>query len=385
MNLTALSDQELLDGLKRGVASERGFMARVIAHLAEVERRRLELKAACPSLFEFCVLRLGMSESEALRRMSAARLVRRFPMILGLLESGEIHMSALLELRLHLTDGNHEQLLREACGKTKEQVKEVIAKHFPKPDLPERVLEIPAPQPMLDLSGVPVRAPEREWPRIEPLSETRYRLELTVPKELREKLRRATDLMSHRNPTRDAAAVLDAALDALLAKLEKERLGKTARPRKAAPPADSGTVTRAARRAVFERDGERCTYVDVDGNRCPGRAFLEIEHCDPQARGGPGTPENTCVYCRSHNRWAAEQAFGREFIAQKITLRQRRSSAPGEAPAESGPFAQLERALRHLGFRAPDAARAIGALQAREDVDTLSLEQLLRQALAMLT
>jgi hypothetical protein len=385
MNLATLSDQELIVGLKQSVISERGLVARVVAYLAEVESRRLELKAACPSLYEYCVLRLGMSEGEALRRMTAARLVQRYPMILGFLERGELHLSSLRLLRNHLTDENHEELLREACGKTKEQVQALVARHFPKEDVPERMREIPAPQPTLDLSGVPevpIRAPEADRPRIEPLSETRYRLELTVTKEMREKLRRAVDLMSHRNPTRDAAMVLDAALDALLAKLEKERLGKTDRPRKAAAPADPGTVSRATRRAVFERDGERCAYVDDDGNRCPSRAFLEIEHDDPRARGGAGTTENTCVYCRPHNKFAAEEAFGREFIAQKIDLRRRRSNAP---PVDNGPFAQLERGLRNLGFRASDTARALGILRSRVEDDALPpLEQLLRDALAIL-
>jgi hypothetical protein len=37
--------------------------------------------------------------------------------------------------------------------------------------------------------------------------------------------------MRHRNPSGDLAAVVERALDALLEKLEKERLGRTARPR----------------------------------------------------------------------------------------------------------------------------------------------------------
>jgi hypothetical protein len=389
MNLSSLSDQELLCGLKQSVVSERGLVARVVAYLAEVESRRLELKAACPSLYEYCVLRLGMSEGEALRRMTAARLVRRFPMILELLERGELHLTSLRLLKNHLTEQNHEELLREACGKTKEQLQELVAKHFPRPDVPTRMREIPAPAPTLNLSGAActpetsIRAPEIERARLEPLSEKRYRMELTVTTEIRDKLRRAANLMSHRNPSGDMAEVLDAALTALLAKLEKERLAKTDRPRKASPPADPGTVTRAARRETFERDGERCAFVDTEGNRCPSLAFLEMEHRDPRARGGRGTSDNTSVYCRSHNRLAAEEAFGREFIAQKISQRQRRSPAPPEA---NGPFEQLERGLRHLGFRATEIARALGILRARADDEMLpSVEQLLRDALAILS
>jgi hypothetical protein len=60
--------------------------------------------------------------------------------------------------------------------------------------------------------------------RIEPLSEARYKVQLTAGAELKAKLERACDLMRHRNPTGDLAPVIEAALELLLAKLERERL-----------------------------------------------------------------------------------------------------------------------------------------------------------------
>src|SRR5579862_5074442 len=116
MHLTDLSDDELLASLKAICVSECRLVAQVVAYLAEVEERRLHLKMACSSLFDFAVRRLGMSEGEAFRRITAARLVRRFPSILGKIERGELHLSALLLLRDHLDERNHEALLGAARG-----------------------------------------------------------------------------------------------------------------------------------------------------------------------------------------------------------------------------------------------------------------------------
>jgi hypothetical protein len=45
--------------------------ARMIVHLLEVEERRLDLKAACTSMFDFCQRRLGM------RRLTEPSTARR--------------------------------------------------------------------------------------------------------------------------------------------------------------------------------------------------------------------------------------------------------------------------------------------------------------------
>jgi hypothetical protein len=73
MQLNELSDDDLLSRLQSFRLDARHIDARVIAHLVEVEERRLHLTSACSSLFDFCVRRLGMSEGAAFRRITAAR------------------------------------------------------------------------------------------------------------------------------------------------------------------------------------------------------------------------------------------------------------------------------------------------------------------------
>jgi 5-methylcytosine-specific restriction endonuclease McrA len=83
-------------------------------------------------------------------------------------------------------------------------------------------------------------------------------------------------------------------------------------------------VPAAVRRAVAERDGECCAYVDDEGRRCRETSALELHHLEPHARGGPPTEANLSLRCRAHNALAAEGDFGREFMADKIQL----ASAP---------------------------------------------------------
>src|SRR5688572_18199960 len=122
MQLTDVPSEELLSTLKSLVDQGNRLTARIIAYLAEVETRRLHLEAACPSMFEYCTRRLGLSESETFRRLAVARLVRRFPCLLEALASGRIHLSNLVLLRELFTEANVDELVAEASGKTKRQV-----------------------------------------------------------------------------------------------------------------------------------------------------------------------------------------------------------------------------------------------------------------------
>ncbi len=111
MTLTNLSDEALLSSLSSVCLETRRLLGRLLLHLIEVEARRLDLRSACSSLYDFCQRRLGMSESGAVRRIEAARLVRRFPTLLGHIERGELHLTALLLLRDQFTDDNIEELV----------------------------------------------------------------------------------------------------------------------------------------------------------------------------------------------------------------------------------------------------------------------------------
>jgi hypothetical protein len=65
------------------------------------------------------------------------------------------------------------------------------------------------------------------------------------------------------------------------------------------------------RDAVVARAEGQCEYVSKDGRRCDGRAYLQADHVPPFALGGQHTVEDLRMLCAAHNRWRAEQTFGR--------------------------------------------------------------------------
>lgn len=479
-SLSRLADDELLRQVDSVVATQRQQLARLLLLLGEIEERRLHLSRGYSSLFDFCTAALRFSDGEAFRRIAAARLARRFPVVLGQVARGEIHLTGLVLLREHLTDDNHAELLAAARHRSKREIQGLLAEHFPRPDVKCSVRKLPAPReevasslpswtPAAAVAETSARTPEtssapgvlrtspgalaetsarssetdasptpgsssasevpsdpqrgvgeghgrrpphplplRPTPAlVEPLSPTRYRVQLTAPQAFMDKLDRARALLAHGCPQGDLAVLLERALDALLLELERSRRAKVNTTKKArskttsarenpvkrtspravspernsppgsaepvrpssascgaspgsavpsgaaalapsAPPLSSipqeqiapsderkrspatphrGTIPRAVRRAVFERDGERCTFVGVDGRRCSARTFLELDHVQPHALGGANTVGNLRVLCRAHNRLFAERTFGREHVENHLRQRKATSSA----------------------------------------------------------
>jgi hypothetical protein len=64
-SLSHLTDRDLLRGLTAAAAEDRDTKAALLAHLAEVDARRLHLSAGYASLHAYCVGALGLSEDTA--------------------------------------------------------------------------------------------------------------------------------------------------------------------------------------------------------------------------------------------------------------------------------------------------------------------------------
>ncbi len=54
--------------------------------------------------------------------------------------------------------------------------------------------------------------------------------------------------------------------------------------------------------------------MDKNGRRCTERQGLEFHHGEPYGRGGDHRPENVYLICRAHNRYLAEQDYGKEVM-----------------------------------------------------------------------
>jgi hypothetical protein len=141
--LRSLSDEALLRRLSELLRDTRANEAPLVAHLAEVDERRLYARFAVSSLFTYCTQVLHFSEGEAGLRIAVARASRRHPVLLDVLAHGRIHLSGLAMLAPHLTIENRDALLARATHRTKSDIEELLAEVRPRPDVPERVRKLP--------------------------------------------------------------------------------------------------------------------------------------------------------------------------------------------------------------------------------------------------
>ena len=353
----------------------------------------------------------------------AARPVA-FPAFLGMIGRGDLHLSGVHQLAKHLTEENHEAVLRRAKGRSMREIDGLIAEIAPKPDVVSMIRALPGPrgeeaggmiQPRTAVLGGATRGDGELWgsgmresaagPSVKsgavplndavvalnreaaalkgaatavnreavplkgaalsfkgralgeasksrssgsldcnagvrarkgrnlatPLSPGRCKLQVTIGQEARDTLAELQNLLSHQIPDGDPAAVVERALNVLLAETKKKRAALANKPRTRRK--EGGGRTRAipaqVRREVFRRDEGRCAVVDRRGRRCESAWQLEFHHCVPYGRDGPHSTGNIELRCRAHNQFEAELEYGRGFMA----TRRGRGGRPGTGPA----------------------------------------------------
>jgi hypothetical protein len=141
--LRSLSDDELLQRLSALLAQSRRVEWELVAHIGEVDERRLYAREACDSMFAYCTEVLHLSEHEAYLRIAAARAAREHPMLLAMLGDGRLHLSGIAKLAPHLTVANREELLERATHKSKRQIEVLVADLMPRPDVPASIRKLP--------------------------------------------------------------------------------------------------------------------------------------------------------------------------------------------------------------------------------------------------
>ena len=321
--LGGLGNEELLAGLSRLVKRSDELLSDLLAHLAELDERRLFLGLGFPSLFAYCTVSLGMCESSAGRRILAARVCRKLSGAFARVARGELNLSALCAMSPHLTSENAEELAAACSRRSRRDVEKLLAARFPRPDIRDSVR------------------------RVEALSADRFGVHFTADSEFLELLEQARGLATHRLPGGDMSEVIKLGLKAFIREAERQRFAVGRKPRRTLgarddvaakvgqtvaevrPPGGCGGAQKQTRhvpaavaREVYERDQRQCSFVSADGRRCGCRVFLELDHITPWAMRGASTVANLRLRCRAHNQAHARRYFGARHIARAIALRQ---------------------------------------------------------------
>jgi hypothetical protein len=413
-DLKRISDDELLCRLAELVGESRRVEADLVAHIGEVDTRRLYAREASPSLFAYCTERLHLSEAEAYLRIAAARASREHPVLLEMLRDGRMHLSGIARLAPHLTPDNREALLERATHRSKREIEELVAELAPRPDAPTTVRKLPervvrtqlatrgSSSPGADstpseggrgsgrglrpdavgvsrlpLDGIPIPSPQLgpDTPRlrpdavvlssspsptglasVRPLAPARYKVQFTASGELRRKLERLQALMRSTVPDGDLPRIIEVAVTEKLERLESQRFARSGAPRKTLAQTDTSRSSRhipaAVRRAVYERDCGRCRFVDQHGRRCTASDRLEFHHRHTFAHGGDCSVENIRLMCKMHNQYLAEHDYGSKGTTA--------DSSPAVIVQDQRLTCLLRRGKRRLfpGFRRAAATRS---------------------------
>jgi hypothetical protein len=386
--LSGLEDDQLLAALSGLVRRENDSLSDLLAHLAELDERGLSIALGYSSLFAYCTEALGFCKSSAGRRIAAARVCRDFPEAFARVANGALQLSVLCALRPHLNAENARELFASCSRKSYEQVEDLLAARFPKPDVRDLIRRLPtkptgtpdigsrpmengpvvtearqiAPAPgslsaervLPTVPELPGEPPRLQAPRgaVKPLSPDRFSVNFTADGEFRELVEGVRALLSHAEPKGDLMQVMKRGLEALRSELLKKRFGVGRKPRRvrsrtsepqaaSEPPAQQaasrfGThegvkrtrhVAAAVAREVYVRDQGRCTFCADGGRRCIERRLLQLDHVVPHAKGGESTVANLRLRCRAHNLHSAREHFGRECVRSAAERTRKRASA----------------------------------------------------------
>jgi hypothetical protein len=319
-----LTDAELLTATRRLVGRSNQLLAGLLAHLGEVEARGIHRIRACSSLYTYCIYELRYSEDEAFRRVAAARLVRRFPVLLDAIAAGELHLTGLLMLGPHLTAENISQVLLRSKYRTKKEIARLVRELDPLPEVPPRIEPLGPPParlvpkaptweafvsslcPVRELSpgdrpsdwvedsnegevvapvglalsdnevvstraGAGGAGDAGQTPLAEPLSPQRYKVQFTAGEEYVKLVDEARALLSHSAPRATLDEIALRAMRAFVVELKRRKHAVVARPQKGS--AESTDVSRSAAEGESARKSETVSE--------SGQQFDVVSECAP--------------------------------------------------------------------------------------------------------
>ncbi len=263
--------------------------------LAEYDQRRIYLKAGFPSLFAWLTDHLHFSKASAYRRVTAARLQTRMPVVASYLREGRLNLTKLCHLRGVLEPDTCLAVLEQAATMSEAEVEELALKLDPRrltPPPRESIRPVAVLQ--IELPSVPAPPVPPPAPRVDPTPPppappvvVRHQLKMTVGPDFLALLDQVRDAMSHSHPGVSLEALFTECMKTTLREHARRARGDAVRP--LATPRPSNENSR---------------------HRCGATRKLTLHHDHAYALGGPPTLENLRLVCSGHNDLLARADFG---------------------------------------------------------------------------
>lgn len=309
--LVQLSNQELDHHLAERISKEKEILSEILYLILEVDRRRLYLERAYPSLFEYLVKHHGYSAGSAHRRIEAARLMKDIPDLPARLESGSLNLTQV-------------GLVQKAIKQTIRQNKTQVSKE-------EKVELIQNLQHKTFAESQTLVAQAFDF-EIKAETKTQYqkdesvRVEVTFSKEQWQKVKQMQQLLSHSIPIgNDLVKTLEYLAEKVI-KQKTMQKNQSSVSKAKMQNSDTNTpiikadtrpvqitaknIKASIRKTILQRD-QCCQFKDTLTQKlCGSKVFLQIDHLKPKWAGGNNLVENLQVLCAAHNRFKYQMQTG---------------------------------------------------------------------------
>jgi 5-methylcytosine-specific restriction endonuclease McrA len=328
-NLKNLTDYELDVAALVAAKNERLALVDVLAHLAEVDRRK-SFSPRFESLVAYAIGLLGYDSKSAWRRVSALRLMQELPEITPAIESGKLDLTKIVLAQNHFRN--------EAKAALTGHGSEVTPMLFPPDAVKANTALIKAPltkAEKIDVLSSMMSRSSREAERdlvlkssapeklkrpdvVKPLAGQSNEVRLVLMDDDLALVRELKGLLAHRIPNASVGEVVSSALKAAVSAIKKERSGESKIRRAAREPVRSEESRRSPgaelKRKVWVRAQGKCEI-------CESRLALEYDHRVPFASGGKTTFGNLRLLCRICNQRESIKIYGpRTFRNVRLEL-----------------------------------------------------------------
>ena len=265
------------------VSTERKSTANVLPYLAEIDRRKAYLEYDCESMIKFCTKEFKYSETAAIRRIKAARLLREVPTIHSAIAEGKLNLTTL---------SIASDFFKGEKIKSAEQKKSIIKNLENKStrDVEKLLFEKSSPDSNF-----------RRKSRLKRVSATDWELTVTITDKLKTSLDRIREIKSHSIQNFEDLITIMAAQT--LKNLEPKPA--TRQPIAITP---ARVATPAQKRYLLHQANCQCEYINPKTNqRCESTSYLEADHIKSVQQGGKTALTNLQILCRNHNQWRRNQ------------------------------------------------------------------------------
>lgn len=380
-SLSELSSADLASNLVALRARQRLDDVDFLRMLGEFDRREAFLPLGFPSLWEYCKAHLQLSGGSAFRRITAARLIVRFPLIAGYLGDGRLSLGGLSKLKDILTDDNLATVLDQAAHRTEDDVEVLARTYRPIPfvrDTTLRTVRTPvvsgplegptAPPPPTVQASHALPLPEqastsirRLLPRAtaRPLDADHISLTLRVETAFMDELEQVSAALSHVVPSRAPSEVIRECIRRTLEELKRKKGGLPAREPRATSSVRPGTD------ATLRSDPSSASGSTSRPERAPARvasaSAVDVTCRTPVAADGSATSataDSAGASCSLPDSSLASGPRG----GPRLTSRREAAASTAAADAPRGSFTST---LEVNGAPADGGSRVVPAAVAR--------------------